>query len=82
MRAALLHVRLGRALWINGQGDLALQAHRTAVLLVPAGSPPEARARALAGLAQILNLQDRHAESRPLAEEAEPERVEELARAG
>ena len=70
VRAALLHVRLGRALWINGQGDLALQAHRTAVELVPAGSPSEARARALAGLAQILNLQDRHAEARPLAEEA------------
>jgi DNA-binding CsgD family transcriptional regulator/tetratricopeptide (TPR) repeat protein len=69
-RAALLHVRLGRAEWINGQGDLALEAHRTAVRLVPAGSPPEARARALAGLAQILNLQDRYAEARPLAEEA------------
>ncbi len=70
VRAATLHVRLGRAAWVNGQGDLALQAHRTAVRLVPAGSPPEARARALAGLAQILNLQDRHAEARPLAEEA------------
>jgi DNA-binding CsgD family transcriptional regulator len=70
VRAATLHVRLGRAEWISGHGDLALEAHRTAVELVPAGSPPEARARALAGLAQILNLQDRYAEARPLAEEA------------
>lgn len=70
LRAALLHVRLGRAEWIDGHGDLALEAHRTAVRLVPAGSPPEARARALAGLAQILNLQDRYAEARPLADEA------------
>jgi DNA-binding NarL/FixJ family response regulator len=69
-RAAMLHVRLGRAEWINGHGDLALEAHRTAVRLVPSGSSPEARARALAGLAQILNLQDRHAEARPLADEA------------
>ncbi len=70
VRAAMLRVRLGRAEWISGHGDLALEAHRTAVALVPSGSPPEARARALAGLAQILNLQDRYAEARPLAEEA------------
>jgi DNA-binding CsgD family transcriptional regulator/tetratricopeptide (TPR) repeat protein len=70
VRAATLYVRLGRAEWIGGHGDLALQAHRTAVRLVPPGSPPEARARALAGLAQILNLQDRYAEARPLADEA------------
>jgi DNA-binding CsgD family transcriptional regulator len=77
VRAAQLHVRLGRAEWIDGHGDLALEAHRTAVRLVPAGSPLEARARALAGLAQILNLQDRYTEAKPLAEEAV-----ELARAG
>ena len=43
VRAAMLHVGLGRAEWINGQGDLALDAHRTAVRLVPPGLPPEAR---------------------------------------
>ena len=70
IRAGLLHERLGRYAWIAGLGELALEAHRTAVRLIPADPPSEARARAVAGLAQILMLQRRYAESLALAEEA------------
>ena len=70
IRAGLLNERLGRYAWIAGQGDLAKEAHRAAVRLIPADPPSEARARALAGLAQILMLQARFGESFELAEEA------------
>jgi DNA-binding CsgD family transcriptional regulator/tetratricopeptide (TPR) repeat protein len=70
IRAGLLHERLGRYAWIAGLGELALEAHRTAVRLIPADPPSEARARAVAGLAQILMLQRRYAESMVLAEDA------------
>ncbi len=70
IRAGLLHERLGRYAWIAGLGELALDAHRTAVRLIPANPPSEARARAVAGLAQILTLQRRYGESLALAEEA------------
>jgi DNA-binding CsgD family transcriptional regulator len=70
IRAGLLHERLGRYAWIAGQGELALEAHRTAVRLIPADPPSEARARALAGFAQILMLGRGYEESRGLAEEA------------
>jgi DNA-binding CsgD family transcriptional regulator len=70
IRAGLLHERLGRYAWIAGLGALALDAHRTAVRLIPADPPSEARARAVAGLAQILMLQRRYSESMVLAEEA------------
>jgi DNA-binding CsgD family transcriptional regulator len=70
VRAGLLHERLGRCAWIAGEGALALEAHRTAVRLIPVEPPSEARARALAGLAQITMLQRHYDESRGLAEEA------------
>ena len=70
VRAAMLHVRLGRAEWINGQGDLALQAHRTAVRLVPSGRRRRHAPGRSPDWPRSLNLQDRYAESRPLAEEA------------
>jgi DNA-binding CsgD family transcriptional regulator len=70
IRAGLLYERLGRYAWIAGQGDLALEGHRMAMQLIPAEPPSAARARAMAGLAQIMTLGARFAEARPLAEEA------------
>ena len=70
IRIGLLNERLGRYAWFAGQGHLALDAHRRAVELIPAEPPTEARARALAGLAQILMLQRLYPESRTLADEA------------
>ena len=70
VRSGLLHERLGRYAWIAGQGDLAKLAYQTAVHVTPADPPTEARARAMAGLAQILMLGGRYAESLGMAEEA------------
>jgi DNA-binding CsgD family transcriptional regulator len=70
IRAGLLYERLGRYAWIAGQGELANQAHRTAMRLIPAEPPSEARARAVAGLAQISVLGARFDEALVLAEEA------------
>jgi ATP/maltotriose-dependent transcriptional regulator MalT len=70
VRIGLLSERLGRYAWIAGQGDLAKEAHQRAVELTPAEPPSVARARAMAGLAQILMLGGRNADSGLMAEEA------------
>jgi len=70
VRCGLLHERLGRYAWSSGQGELANEGYRAAVRLIPAEPASGARARALAGLAQILALGARFAESLPVAEEA------------
>ena len=70
IRAGLLNERLGRYAWIAGQGGLANEAYRRAMDLIPVDPPSEARARVVAGLAQILMLGGHFSESRPLAEEA------------
>ena len=70
VRRGLLHERLGRYAWIAGQGELANHAYETALRLIPADPPSEARARAIAGLAQILTLGARFEASRGFAEEA------------
>ena len=70
VRAGLLHERLGRSLWLT-LDDAALDAYREAVRLVPAEPPSVARARVLAGYAQILlMLPGFDAERRRVAEEA------------
>jgi len=69
VRVGLLNERLGRYAWIAGQGELAQEAHRTAMRMIPAQPPSAARARAIAGLAQILMLSARFEDSRELAEE-------------
>jgi DNA-binding CsgD family transcriptional regulator len=69
-RSGRLHERLGRHAWIAGQGDLAKQGYQQAVLVTPAEPPSEARARAMAGFAQILMLGGRYAESLAMAEDA------------
>ena len=70
IRAGMLHERLGRYAWVAGQGILANTAYRDAMRLTPAEPPSAARARAVAGLAQILMLAARFEESRELTEEA------------
>jgi DNA-binding CsgD family transcriptional regulator len=70
VRMGLLNERLGRYAWIAGQGDLAKQAYQRAVDVVPADPPSDVRARAMAGLAQVLMLGGRYVESRVMAEEA------------
>jgi DNA-binding CsgD family transcriptional regulator len=70
VRAGLLHERLGRYAWIAGQGELAQAAYETAMRLIPSAPPSEARARALAGLAQIVMLAGRFADSGAVANDA------------
>jgi DNA-binding CsgD family transcriptional regulator/tetratricopeptide (TPR) repeat protein len=70
VRAGLFNERLGRYSWLDGQGDVALEAYQTAMRLIPAEPPSPARARAIAGLAQILMLGGRFPEAGALAEEA------------
>ncbi len=69
-RAGLLHERLGRALWTQGQIDASIAAYTRAAELVPSEPPSEERARVLAGYAQILMLAARYSESLPVAREA------------
>lgn len=70
LRAGLLNERLGRYAWIAGRGELSKEGYRTAMRLTPPEPASEERARASAGLAQILMLGSRYEESRALAEDA------------
>jgi DNA-binding CsgD family transcriptional regulator len=65
-----LHERLGRYLWMSGDGQGALVAYQEAVELVPEEPPTRARAAVLSGLSQILMLADRYAESAEVARQA------------
>ncbi|WP_432477566.1 ATP-binding protein [Nocardioides sp. GXQ0305] len=65
-----LHERLGRYLWMAGDGRGALAAYEQAVALVPPEPPTRARAAVLGGLSQVLMLAARCAESEQLAREA------------
>jgi DNA-binding CsgD family transcriptional regulator len=65
-----LHERLGRYLWMGGDGRGALTAYERAVALVPAEPPSRARASVLSGLSQILMLGDRYDESAAYARAA------------
>lgn len=70
VRAGLLHERLGRYRWINGDGAGAMEAYLEAMRLVPAEPPSAARARVTASLGQILMILARFEDSVPLCEEA------------
>ncbi|HLO36641.1 MAG TPA: AAA family ATPase, partial [Candidatus Deferrimicrobium sp.] len=70
VRYGLLNERLGRYAWIAGQGEVANRAHRNAIRLIAPEPPSAARARAVAGLAQIEMLSGHFEEARALAEEA------------
>ena len=65
-----LHERLGRYLWMSGDGQGSLDAYEEAVRLVPPEPPSRARAAVLSGLSQILMLADRNSESEERAREA------------
>ncbi len=65
-----LHERLGRYLWMAGDGHGSLAAYEQAVVLVPEQPPTRARAAVLSGLSQILMLADRYAESEDRARQA------------
>jgi DNA-binding CsgD family transcriptional regulator len=68
-RAAMLHWRLARVLWTNGDGDASLVAHHAAVALMPA-EPSAERALILAGEGHVLMLSAQYKESRARCEEA------------
>jgi DNA-binding NarL/FixJ family response regulator/tetratricopeptide (TPR) repeat protein len=71
VRSAVLEEQLGRALWkIVGDTRGALAAYESAWLLMPTEPPTAARARVLAGYAQMLMLLDRYVESHRLCDEA------------
>lgn len=69
-RAGLLREELGRALYVFGDPDGALQAYREGVDIIPEEPPSAERARAVSGLGQCLMLMAHYAESRRLCEEA------------
>jgi DNA-binding CsgD family transcriptional regulator/tetratricopeptide (TPR) repeat protein len=65
-----LYERYGRYLWSAASPvDVVIEAHRRAVTFVPDRPTPD-RARVLAGLASVLMLDHRFAESRKVAERA------------
>ncbi|HZA19260.1 MAG TPA: AAA family ATPase, partial [Actinomycetota bacterium] len=68
--AGMLHERLGRYHWTNGDGEAALAAVREGVRLLPALPPSAERARVLAAEGQILMLSSLFVESRKRCEEA------------
>lgn len=70
VRVGLLHERLGRYRWINGDGAGAREAYLEAMRLVPADPPSAARARVTASLGQILMILAHFEDSVPLCEEA------------
>ena len=70
VRAGLLHERLGRYRWINGDGAGAMDAYLGAMRLVPTDPPSAARAKVTASLGQILMILARFEDSVPLCEEA------------
>jgi DNA-binding CsgD family transcriptional regulator len=70
MRAALLHERLGRYLWLDGEVEGAVRSCREAVELIPADPPTAGLARVLAAHGQILMLGGKPRESRQRCEQA------------
>jgi ATP/maltotriose-dependent transcriptional regulator MalT len=70
VRSGLLHERLGSYLLPIGDSLAALDACRRAVDIVPAEPASAERARVLTSLGNALMLSWRHAESKPVCEEA------------
>jgi DNA-binding NarL/FixJ family response regulator/tetratricopeptide (TPR) repeat protein len=70
IRAVVLHEKLGRGLWFDGDSAAALAAYEDAMAMMPREPPTAERARVLAGHAQLLMLLDRWAESRVACEQA------------
>ena len=70
VRAALLHERLGRYLWVSGDAEGALQNYHEAVDLMPEEPPTAELARVLAAHGGILMLRGKPRESRERCEQA------------
>jgi DNA-binding CsgD family transcriptional regulator len=70
VRAALLHERLGRYLWLDGAVDDALESYHEAVELMPPEPPSAALARVFGADGQILMLRGAPLESRQRCERA------------
>jgi DNA-binding CsgD family transcriptional regulator/tetratricopeptide (TPR) repeat protein len=70
IRGALLLEQLGRALWLTGDTETALQSYQAAMNMLPTDRPTAERARVLAGMGQILMLVDRFAESLEFCDDA------------
>ena len=70
IRAAVMHERLGRALWAQGESAASLAEHERAMAIMPADPPTAERARVLAGYGQILMLLDQWQASRDRCQEA------------
>jgi DNA-binding CsgD family transcriptional regulator/tetratricopeptide (TPR) repeat protein len=62
-RLALLHERLGRYLWLQGEPDASEAAYRDAVALIPAQEPSAELAQVHGALAQVLMLRGRTREA-------------------
>jgi DNA-binding CsgD family transcriptional regulator/tetratricopeptide (TPR) repeat protein len=69
-RAALLLMRLGKARWSQGKGEIALQAYDQALALLAPDPPTTERARVLAAKAGGLMLWGRYADGAAMADEA------------
>jgi DNA-binding CsgD family transcriptional regulator/tetratricopeptide (TPR) repeat protein len=65
-----LHARLGRALWLSGDADLAQETLERGVALLPADAPAEVRARVLGALGHVLLLRLRNDQAVSLLREA------------
>jgi DNA-binding CsgD family transcriptional regulator/tetratricopeptide (TPR) repeat protein len=70
LQAAFLHELLGRYLFESGSGDTFLAAFERALELAPTHPPSAARARALAAVANGLQIVWRHDESLTICEQA------------
>ena len=70
VRAALMHERMGRFMWVSGDSDESLRNYHEAVDLMPPDPPTPELARVLAAHGQILMLRGRPRESRERCEQA------------
>ena len=70
VRTGVLLEQLGRVLWVSGDAISAVTVSEAAVAAIPADPPSAERARAIAGLAQVLMLNGQYGRSRDLCREA------------
>ena len=69
-RTGVLLEQLGRVLWVSGDAISAITVSEEAVAAIPVEPPSAERARAIAGLAQVLMLNGQYRRSRDLCREA------------
>ncbi len=69
-RTGVLLEQLGRVLWVSGDAISAVTVSEEAVTVIPVDPPSAERARAIAGLGQVLMLNGEYGRSRDLCLEA------------